>query len=69
MPLLKRVDTLIARGPNVIVITGASSGFGAAMAERLAANSTRVVFVARRPDRLAEVASRGGRGQGRSSST
>jgi NADP-dependent 3-hydroxy acid dehydrogenase YdfG len=42
----------------VIVITGASSGIGAATAERLAADGHTVVLVARRKDALEAVASR-----------
>jgi NADP-dependent 3-hydroxy acid dehydrogenase YdfG len=43
---------------QVIVITGASSGIGAALAERLAAKDTSLVLVARRKDALEAVASR-----------
>lgn len=47
---------------SVIVITGASSGIGAALAERVAAEGHRPVLVARRPDALDAVAARcGGR--------
>jgi NADP-dependent 3-hydroxy acid dehydrogenase YdfG len=45
---------------RVIVITGASSGIGAALAERLAARGDRVVLVARRERELGEVAARCG---------
>lgn len=45
-----------------VVITGASGGIGAALAERLTSNGMRVVIVARRATELAEVAARcGGR--------
>jgi uncharacterized protein len=41
---------------KVVVITGASSGIGAALAVRAARQGARVVLAARRNDRLAEVA-------------
>jgi NADP-dependent 3-hydroxy acid dehydrogenase YdfG len=49
--------------PNkVVVITGASSGIGAALAERMAAQGASVALVARREDKLRDVAARcGGR--------
>jgi short-subunit dehydrogenase len=47
---------------KVVVITGASSGIGAALAERLARRGDRVVLVARRKEALDAVAARcGGR--------
>jgi short-subunit dehydrogenase len=47
---------------RIVVITGASSGIGAALAEALAAGGDVVVLVARREEKLNEVASRcGGR--------
>jgi short-subunit dehydrogenase len=45
-----------------IVITGASRGIGAALAERLGAAGHRLVLAARREDALNEVASRSGAG-------
>ena len=38
--------------PNVVFITGASAGFGAAMARRFAAGGSRVILAGRRLDRL-----------------
>jgi NAD(P)-dependent dehydrogenase (short-subunit alcohol dehydrogenase family) len=45
---------------KVVVITGASAGIGAALAELAAARGASVVLVARRPDALAAVAARCG---------
>ena len=45
---------------KTVVVTGASSGIGAALAELLAGQGAQVVLVARRADALAEVAARCG---------
>ncbi len=42
---------------QVVVVTGASSGIGAALARSLSRRGAHVALAARRPDRLAEVAS------------
>lgn len=47
-------------GDTVVAITGASSGIGAALSEMLSSRGASVVLVARRGDRLAEVAARCG---------
>lgn len=43
--------------PGTVFVTGASSGFGAAVARRFAADGARVVAAARRVDRVKELAS------------
>lgn len=45
-------------GNRVVVVTGASSGIGAALSEILSARGARVVLSARREEKLAEVARR-----------
>ncbi len=50
------------RVPRVVVITGASGGIGAAVAEELGRRGALVVLVARRPRALAAVAGRCGAG-------
>lgn len=42
--------------PEVVFVTGASAGFGAAIVRRFARSGSRVVAAARREDRLAELA-------------
>ncbi|HVT69170.1 MAG TPA: SDR family oxidoreductase [Trebonia sp.] len=45
-----------ATQPAVVFVTGASSGFGAAVARRFAAEGARVIAAARRTDRLRDLA-------------
>jgi len=45
---------------KVVVVTGASSGFGAALAELLSSKRAFVVLVARREDRLHQIVTRCG---------
>jgi 3-hydroxy acid dehydrogenase / malonic semialdehyde reductase len=42
--------------PGIVFVTGASSGFGAAVARRFAADGARVVVAARRSDRVRDLA-------------
>ncbi|MDA1082586.1 MAG: SDR family NAD(P)-dependent oxidoreductase [Gemmatimonadetes bacterium] len=61
-PSAKLNDNRSDEVAQVVVITGASGGIGAALAERLASEGHSVVLVARRADALASVAARcGGR--------
>jgi 3-hydroxy acid dehydrogenase / malonic semialdehyde reductase len=42
--------------PGIVLVTGASSGFGAAVARRFAAEGARVIVTARRADRIRDLA-------------
>jgi len=42
--------------PGTVFVTGASSGFGAAVARRFAADGARVIAAARRVDRVKDLA-------------
>ena len=47
---------MVSTKPMTAFVTGASNGFGAAIVRRFAAEGMRVVALARRQDRLAELA-------------
>src|ERR1019366_6634580 len=58
LPGVRRIGSTMS--DRVVVITGASGGTGAALAELLAARNMRVVLVARREGALHAVPARGG---------
>src|SRR6516225_2019262 len=50
------MSSQLSSQPETVFVTGASSGFGAAVTRRFAATGARVVAAARRIDRLKELA-------------
>ena len=53
---MSRYDMAMTTQPGTVFVTGASSGFGAAIARRFATEGFRVVAAARRAERIKEVA-------------
>jgi 3-hydroxy acid dehydrogenase/malonic semialdehyde reductase len=56
MPASGRSIGVTSTQPGTVFITGASSGFGAAIAHRFATAGARVIAAARRADRLKDLA-------------